>query len=203
MSYRFKGFSRSAAKMLNLALSLAGQRGQRQVSTGHILLAILTQGGSPAANLLEARGVTQIKILGKVEQQPGGAPPAGQSAPGEDQLIQRADKRRAEDQIDWKSHPGMAGQRKQAGQPVIAKQQHQIHRAHDPGRGTEFVLQQFPQHLNTSRNSASTLMPFSSRIWSTEDWSTTWPWLMKITSSSTFSTSEIRWVERMTEASGL
>ena len=41
MSYRFKGFSRSAAKMLNLALSLAGQRGQRQVSTGHILLAIL------------------------------------------------------------------------------------------------------------------------------------------------------------------
>ena len=73
MSYRFKGFSRSAAKMLNLALSLAGQRGQRQVSTGHILLAILTQGGSPAANLLEARGVTQIKILGKVEQQPGGA----------------------------------------------------------------------------------------------------------------------------------
>lgn len=74
MSYRFKGFSRSAAKMLNLALSLAGQRGQRQVSTGHILLAILTQGSSPAANLLEARTVTRAKILGKVEQQPGGAP---------------------------------------------------------------------------------------------------------------------------------
>ena len=71
MSYRFKGFSRSAAKMLNLALSLAGQQGQRQVSTGHILLAILTQGGSPAANLLAARGVTPAKILGRVEQQPG------------------------------------------------------------------------------------------------------------------------------------
>ena len=48
MNYRFKGFSRSAAKMLNLALSLAGQQGQRQVSTGHILLAILTQGEAAA-----------------------------------------------------------------------------------------------------------------------------------------------------------
>ena len=46
-------------------------------------------------------------------------------------------------------------------------------------------------------------MPFSSRISSTEDWSTTRPWLMKMTSSSTFSTSAIRWVEMITAASGL
>ena len=38
----------------------------------------------------------------------------------------------------------------------------------DAARGTELVLHQFPQHLNTSRKSWSTLMPFSSRIWSTE-----------------------------------
>ncbi len=37
-------------------------------------------------------------------------------------------------------------------------------RSHHPGRGPEFVFDQFSQHLNTSRNSASTLMPFSSRI---------------------------------------
>ena len=55
------------------------------------------------------------------------------------------------------------------------RQQNQVQRPHDAGRGTEFVLQEFRQHLNTSRNRASTLMPFSSRISSTEDWSTTWP----------------------------
>ena len=82
-------------------------------------------------------------------------------------------------------------------------QQDQEQGQHDAARGTELVLHQFSQHLNTSRNSASTLMPFSSRISSTEDWSTTRPWLMKMTSSSTFSTSEMRWVEITTAASGL
>ena len=35
---------------------------------------------------------------------------------------------------------------------------------HDAARGTKFVPDEFGQHLNTSRNSVSTLMPFSSRI---------------------------------------
>ena len=82
-------------------------------------------------------------------------------------------------------------------------QQNQVHGQHNPPRGTKLVLQQFPQHLNTSRNSASTLMPFSSRMSSTVDWRATRPWLMKMTSSSTFSTSAIRCVEITTAASGL
>ena len=35
---------------------------------------------------------------------------------------------------------------------------------HDPAGGPELMLPQLSQHLNTSRNSVSTLMPFSSRI---------------------------------------
>ena len=41
MQYRFKGFSRQGAKMLNQALIIAGEMGQTQAGTGHILLAIL------------------------------------------------------------------------------------------------------------------------------------------------------------------
>ena len=54
-------------------------------------------------------------------------------------------------------------------------QHQQKHGQHHAARGTELMLHQFSQHLNTSRNSASTLIPFSSRIWSTEVWSTTRP----------------------------
>ena len=79
----------------------------------------------------------------------------------------------------------------------------QIQGNHHPGCGPELMFQQFSQHLYTSRNSASTLMPFSSRMASTEDWRRICPRSMKSTSSSTFSTSAIRWVEMITEASGL
>ena len=87
--------------------------------------------------------------------------------------------------------------------PPRRHQQHQVQRQHDPPGCTKLVLHQLDQHLNTSRNSASTLMPFSSRISSTEDCSTRWPWLINNTSSSTFSTSAIRCVEITTAASGL
>lgn len=38
------------------------------------------------------------------------------------------------------------------------------HRQEEPRGGADFVFEQFFQHLNTSRKSASTDMPFSSRI---------------------------------------
>ena len=82
-------------------------------------------------------------------------------------------------------------------------QQHQEQQPHHAAGSTKFVLYKFHQHLNTSRNSASTLMPFSSRIWSTPAWSISWPRFRKSTSSSTFSTSAMRWVEITTAASGL
>lgn len=73
MGYRFKGFSRSAAKMLNQALLLAGERGHQQAGTAHILLAILRVGNSPAAMLLQQKNITEAKVLGKINQMQGGA----------------------------------------------------------------------------------------------------------------------------------
>ena len=49
MQYRFKGFSRQGAKMLNQALVIAGEMGQTQAGTGHILLAIIRREATPAA----------------------------------------------------------------------------------------------------------------------------------------------------------
>lgn len=72
MAYRFKGFSRSAAKMLNQALVFAGERGHRQAGTGHILLAILHMANTPAAMLLQAKHITEAKVLGKLNQMQGG-----------------------------------------------------------------------------------------------------------------------------------
>ncbi|HJA25968.1 MAG TPA: ATP-dependent Clp protease ATP-binding subunit [Candidatus Fournierella merdigallinarum] len=63
MQYRFKGFSRQAAKMLNQALTLAGELGQTQANTGHILAALLRGGQSPAARFLQARGVEETKVM--------------------------------------------------------------------------------------------------------------------------------------------
>jgi len=79
----------------------------------------------------------------------------------------------------------------------------QIERQHEPCGCTEFVLHQFSQHLNTSRNRASTDFPCFSRISSTEDCRAILPRLRKITSSRMFSTSAIRCVLMMTAASGL
>ena len=82
-------------------------------------------------------------------------------------------------------------------------QHHQVQDPHGPGCGQEFLFQQLLQHLNTSRNSASTLIPLVSRRWSTSSARTICPFRRKITSSSNFSTSAIKWVEITTEASGL
>lgn len=66
--YRFKGFSRPTAKMLNNALEAAGRRGQAQVTTGHILLAMLQSGSSLAEVFLISKNITQQKIEQKLER---------------------------------------------------------------------------------------------------------------------------------------
>ena len=55
------------------------------------------------------------------------------------------------------------------------RQQCKICREKDPARGAEFISNQFAQHANTSRNSASTDLPCSARISSTDLWSTSCP----------------------------
>ena len=76
-------------------------------------------------------------------------------------------------------------------------------RPHDAARCAEFMFDQFAQHLNTSRKSSSTLLPFSSRMVSTLSWSMTCPSRRNTTSSRICSTSAIRCVEMMTAASSL
>ena len=97
-----------------------------------------------------------------------------------------------------------------AGQQLNGKMGHHGHqqqsreqRQHHPGRGPEFMFHGFAQHLNTSLNSASTDVPFSLRMASTVSWSTIRPFCRNRTSSSTCSTSEMRWVEMMIEAFSL
>ena len=63
MQYRFKGFSRQGAKMLNQALAIAGDMGQTQAGTGHILLAILRGDSSPAARFLQARRIAEPQVM--------------------------------------------------------------------------------------------------------------------------------------------
>lgn len=67
MQYRFKGFSRQTAKMLNQALEIAGDNGQVQVTTGHILLAILRSESSLAEAFLLSKNITQHKINEKID----------------------------------------------------------------------------------------------------------------------------------------
>ena len=68
--------------------------------------------------------------------------------------------------------------------------------------GTEFHFQQFGKHLNTSRNSSSSDLPVSSRTASTFPPCKMRPWDRNRYSSSTRSTSAIRWVEISTVALG-
>ena len=70
-----------------------------------------------------------------------------------------------------------------------------------PG-GPPFIFQQFGKHLNTSRNSSSRDFPVSSRVSSAMPRRTTLPWYKNTNSSSTRSTSAIRWVEITTVAVG-
>lgn len=74
MRYKFKGFSRPAAKMLNQALAAAGERGHKQVGTEHIVLAILQTQNSPAASLLQTRQVNAAKIMDRMARAKEDAP---------------------------------------------------------------------------------------------------------------------------------
>ena len=66
MQYRFKGFSRQGAKMLNQALIIAGEMGQTQAGTGHILLAILRGEATPAARFLQSRQIAETQVMQRV-----------------------------------------------------------------------------------------------------------------------------------------
>lgn len=70
--FRFKGFSRTAAKMLNHALHIAGESGHSQVGTHHILLAILQTDHTPAAALLQNHHIERVAVQGKLRQLPAG-----------------------------------------------------------------------------------------------------------------------------------
>src|SRR5699024_2889726 len=65
----------------------------------------------------------------------------------------------------------------------------------NPSGCQKFISNQFSQHLNTSRNRPSTDWSRCSRISSTDEVSTICPCEIKITSSSTDSTSLIKCVE--------
>lgn len=52
--------------MLNQALCIAGERGQPQAGTGHLLLAILQAGPGPACTFLQAKNVTEPKVEQKI-----------------------------------------------------------------------------------------------------------------------------------------
>lgn len=58
----FKGFSPSAVRCLKESLQLAGDRGVTQANTGHLLLAILREGGA-ASQFLKNKKVTETAIL--------------------------------------------------------------------------------------------------------------------------------------------
>lgn len=72
MRYRFKGFSRQTARILNLALVLAGKQGQMQAGSGHILLAFFRLGGNSACHFLRTREIDDSLIDKKLSELPRG-----------------------------------------------------------------------------------------------------------------------------------
>lgn len=71
---RYQGFSRRAARTLRQALRLAGQYGQKEANTGHLLLAILQQGADPAALFLNAHRITAGMVDEKLKAAHDSAP---------------------------------------------------------------------------------------------------------------------------------
>ena len=71
---RYQGFSRRTARTLRQALRLAGQYGQREADTGHLLLAILQQGADPAALFLNAHRITAGMVDEKLKAASAAAP---------------------------------------------------------------------------------------------------------------------------------
>ena len=75
MLFFYKDFSRPAGRALKTAVKLAGQQGFTRAHTGHLLLALLRQHGSAAAEFLHNRNISE----GAVRQLVGRR---GQTAPG-------------------------------------------------------------------------------------------------------------------------
>ena len=55
MLYCFKGFSRTAARTLGTALTIAGRQGCTAADTGHLLVAMLQTGRGVAVEFLRRR----------------------------------------------------------------------------------------------------------------------------------------------------
>ena len=62
--YRYKGFSRTAARTVHTAVVLAGQQGCSQADTGHLLLALVQTARGTAADFLRRKRVTATALAG-------------------------------------------------------------------------------------------------------------------------------------------
>ena len=63
MLYCFKGFSRTAARTLGTALTIAGRQGCTAADTGHLLVAMLQTGRGVAVEFLRRKQVTESALL--------------------------------------------------------------------------------------------------------------------------------------------
>lgn len=64
--YMFNGFTESANKAVNAAMSMAGKLGHTFIGSEHMLYGLLTQEGSVAATILEKKGVTAEAVYEKI-----------------------------------------------------------------------------------------------------------------------------------------
>ncbi len=62
MRYSFNGFTERANLVLNIAIDIAGRLGHTYVGSEHILLGLLKEESSAAANILSSGGVSQAEI---------------------------------------------------------------------------------------------------------------------------------------------
>ena len=69
--YKFQGFSEKANKALNLGIEAAESMSQTWFGSEHILIGLLAEGTSAAAELLEEKGVTYDDVLKSVKEKLG------------------------------------------------------------------------------------------------------------------------------------
>ena len=62
MRYSFNGFTERANLVLNIAIDIAGRLGHTYVGSEHILLGLLKEESSAAANILASGGVSQAEL---------------------------------------------------------------------------------------------------------------------------------------------
>ena len=74
MLFFYKDFSRPAGRALKTAVKLAGQQGFASAHTGHLLLALLRQHGSAAAEFLHNRNISEGAVRQLVRQEGANRP---------------------------------------------------------------------------------------------------------------------------------